>query len=236
MAQQLVGRAVRVEDHVLWALLPTTTAVQLDGATGRPHLALAVVLGLVLSLFPGIQHAHAAPDANAEARFVSLINAERANAGLPALKVAGDLTKVARRHSVRMAESGKLHHNANLGSEVSGWDKVGENVGRGPNVDRVHAAFMASDGHRRNILDPDWTEVGVGVEVVDGGLWVTEIFRLPSGASAPKPEPKPEPKAEPEPKPKPEPKPEAAPTAQAPPTYWSASVRKTLHSKRVKRG
>jgi uncharacterized protein YkwD len=175
-------------------------------------LTATVVLALLLALVPGIRGAEAAPDAGIESQFVQLINGERAKAGLPALRVAGDLVAVARRHSVRMADQQHLHHNPNLGGEVSGWDKVGENVGRGPNVDRIHAAFMASAGHRRNILDPEWTEVGVGVEVVDGGLWVTELFRLPAGASAPPPPPPP-PAPAADPAPASEPAPSAAPAS-----------------------
>ncbi|WP_169786697.1 CAP domain-containing protein [Nitriliruptor alkaliphilus] len=181
-------------------------------ATAAPApiaVLLTLVLALVLALVPGIGAAQAAPDSGVEARFVQLINAERAKAGLPALRVADDLVGVGRRHAVRMAEQDHLHHNPNLGSDVKGWDKVGENVGRGPDVDRVHAAFMASEGHRRNILDPEWTEVGVGVEMVDGGLWVTELFRLPSGASAPPPAADPAP-ADPAPDPAPTSTPEPA--------------------------
>lgn len=171
-------------------------------ATAGPAPAVTVgtlILALLLTLVPGVRIAEAAPDAGLEARFVELINSERASAGLPSLRVADDLIGVGRRHAVRMAEREDLHHNPNLGSDVSGWDKVGENVGKGPDIDRIHAAFMASEGHRRNVLDPDWVEVGVGVEVVDGGLWVTELFRLPSGAAAASPQPEPEPPAEPAP-------------------------------------
>jgi hypothetical protein len=198
-------------------------------AMPRPVAVVStLVLALVLALLPGGHGADAAPDAGIEAQFVSLINAERANAGLPALRVASDLVAVGRRHAVRMAAAADLHHNPNLGSDVAGWDKVGENVGRGPSLDRIHAAFMASEGHRRNILDPEWVEVGVGVEIVDGGLWVTELFRLPTGASQPAPAAAPAPTAEPapvadpepapaaDPAPAPEPQPAEAPSADAP--------------------
>lgn len=169
-------------------------------AARRPFPAVATtVLALVLTLLPGARAADAAPDAGAEAQFVALINAERASAGLPEVRVAGDLVEVGRRHARRMADQQHLHHNPALGSDVTGWDKVGENVGRGPDVDRVHAAFMASDAHRRNILDAEWIEVGVGVEVTDGGIWVTELFRLPTGAAAPASQPQAE--AEPAPAP-----------------------------------
>jgi hypothetical protein len=161
-----------------------------------PVWVAAVVLALLASLLPQVTSpAHA--DSGMEAEFVALINKERAATGAKAVKVAGDLTSVARTHSKRMADQDHLHHNPNLGSDVTGWRKVGENVGRGPSVGAIHNAFMNSSGHKRNILDPDWIEVGVGVVIRDGQVWVTEIFRVPSGSTS---EPKPEPEPEPEPK------------------------------------
>ncbi|MDX1512010.1 MAG: CAP domain-containing protein [Nitriliruptorales bacterium] len=166
---------------------------------------------------------HALASSSVESDFVARINAERAERGLAKLSVASDLVAVAREHSQRMANQSNLHHNPNLGSDVKGWKKVGENVGKGPSVSAIHTAFMNSAGHKRNILDSDWTQVGVGV-VVDGNgiIWVTEIFRLPSGATTtPKPEPQPEPAPEPDPEPEPTPTPKPAPSPEPAPTQSS---------------
>ncbi len=174
----------------------------------------ALVVALVAALLPAaITPAFA--DSGMESQFVSAANSERAAKGLPALEVAGDLTSVARSHSRVMADASNLHHNPNLGSAVSGWQKVGENVGRGPTVSAIHSALMDSSGHRRNILDSEWTQIGVGV-VLDGGgqVWVTQVFRKPVGA-APKPEPEPEPEPAPEPEPEP-PAPDPHPILEQP--------------------
>jgi hypothetical protein len=127
---------------------------------------------------------------DAEDGFVARISQERAAAGLPALDPAADLQVVARRHAHRMAERGTPFHNPNLGSEVTGWSLVGENVGYGPDVETVHGKFMASADHRRIILMPELTEVGVGVvRTGDGRLWVVEVFRRPEAAPTPAPAP-----------------------------------------------
>jgi uncharacterized protein YkwD len=124
-----------------------------------------------------------AADSNAAA-FVTRTNAARRAQGLPGYAVAADLAAVARRHSAEMAAKQSLYHNPNLGSEVSGWQVVGENVGTGGTVDSIHTAFMNSPAHRANILATDYTQIGVGtVTDANGRMWVTEVFRLPYRAS-----------------------------------------------------
>jgi uncharacterized protein YkwD len=180
-------------------------ATTISPSTSRPRGPAAVVLLALIAvlLAPAPIAAHA--DAGLESEFVAALNSARASQGLPALAMAGDLTSVARAHSRVMADADHLHHNPALGSAVSGWRKIGENVGRGPSVASVHGALMNSPGHRRNILDPDWTELGMGVVVENGQLWVTQVFRTPANAApapAPAPEPEPEPRAERSPEPR----------------------------------
>lgn len=160
---------------------------------------------------------------SAAATLTAWVGQERAAAGLPALSVASDLVEVATRHSQRMASSGRLYHNPSLGSEVSGWERVTENVGRGPDARPVHDAFMASSTHAANILDAGVTEVGVGVVWVDGSLWVTQVFRRPARSASPPPPPAPGPGPEPGPA-APAPPAPAAPTTDGPPAETSASA------------
>ncbi len=156
---------------------------------GWRALVGGVVLALLLSFVPFLP-APAIASSGVESSFITAVNRERAAIGLPAVVVSGDLTAAARRHSGVMAEAADLHHNPDLGGAVGGWRKIGENVGRGPSVDAIHKAFMASPGHRDNILDPDWSQVGIGVVEAGNTIWVTEMFRDPLAAepapSAPK--------------------------------------------------
>ena len=149
----------------------------------------------------------------AEACFFNSLNSERSARGRPKLVLKGDLTTVARRHSSRMADDGTIYHNKNLSNEVGGdWWALGENVGMGPTCKAIHDAFMASPGHKANILDRDYNQAGIGVEIKDETIYVTEVFAgRPSGPAAAKPKPKvnvvPKPPA---PKPVPRPKPPEA--------------------------
>lgn len=145
------------------------------------------VVAMLVALLAGLFAAPAAAgvDVDAEARLVAAMNADRAAAGLAPLQVATDLTAVARAHAARMADAADLHHNPDLPGEVAGWQRLGENVGRGPDVDAIHAALMASPSHRANLLDDDFGQIGVGVEHRDGRYWVAQVFRLPDHADDP---------------------------------------------------
>lgn len=158
-----------------------------------------VLVTTVLASIAGAVTAIAAPTAasasnsSMEAQFVAKMNAERQANGLRPYSVSSDLTSIARQHSSQMASQGKLYHNPSLTSQVQNWQAVGENVGDGPTVSDIHTAFMHSPEHRANILDHDFTQVGVGVTVDSSGqVWVTEDFREPmhsttSTSSAPAP-------------------------------------------------
>ena len=96
-----------------------------------------------------------------------------------------------------MAAQKRLYHNPSLATQVTGWKYVGENVGYGPDVSTLFQAFMNSTPHRDNILDHDFTQIGVGAVTVSGTTWVSMVFREPLHAtssttkkSAPKPKPK----------------------------------------------
>lgn len=118
----------------------------------------------------------------------AMTNADRSAARLRALSTASDLQSLAQSRANDQARNGALAHTTNLGSKVSNWKKLGENVGRGPNLRDIETAFMASPSHRENILDPDFSQFGVGV-TWDGKeyFYVAVIFRQPMSASAPAP-------------------------------------------------
>ena len=128
-------------------------------------------------LFPLASPATA--DTGMEPEFLRLANQERAAQGLSTLSVAGDLVDYARHHSAVMNSEQTLRHSSELRT-LTNWDMLGENVGRGGSVQALHDAFMASPSHRENVLKPNFSEVGIGVVVADGTIWVTFVFRDPA--------------------------------------------------------
>jgi hypothetical protein len=92
-----------------------------------------------------------------------------------------------------MAASGGISHNPNLGSDVTGnWQKLGENVGEGPDVDTLFKAFVNSPHHYANLVDPAFSLIGIGVVVAaDGTMYTTHDFEQPANSPAPAPPPPP---------------------------------------------
>ncbi len=131
----------------------------------------------------------AAPGASASSgsSFVSLVNSARAAAGLHGYAVSSQLTAVAQGQAQRMASQQRLYHNPGLASQVTNWKYVGENVGYGPDVSTLFSAFMHSPEHKANILDHDFTQIGVGTVTKNGTLWVSMVFRQPMHATSSKP-------------------------------------------------
>jgi hypothetical protein len=129
-------------------------------------------------------------DSSSERTSARDTNAARAQRSKPKLAWNDELSRIARDHSADMARDGYIYHSRDLDKKVDGWDFLGENVGTGPDVESIDAAFMESAPHRRNILDK-FTRIGVGVVVAeDGSLYLTQIFMRPSASRAKSSHPK----------------------------------------------
>jgi len=103
------------------------------------------------------------------------------------------LSEVARAHSEEMARFGYFSHQAAGGQSPADrlsaagiiWVRVGENIASCETVVEAESAFMHEPrfehNHRWNILNPDYTRIGVGIASgSDGRLYITEDFaRLP---------------------------------------------------------
>ena len=163
------------------AVLPSAVPTAHRALTGvrRSILAVCLSVAFVLSGLPVPAEATGSAS-NAERDFAALVNVERAKRGVGALVVRTDIVTVARQHSDTMASQQRLHHNPNFSTQITGWQRLSENVGVGPSVTSIHQALMASEGHRRNILDDRVTEIGIGVTVSGSHVWVTQNFRRPS--------------------------------------------------------
>jgi uncharacterized YkwD family protein len=119
-----------------------------------------------------------------EKQVVELVNKERAKQGLPALKIDNELSKVARVKSNDMATNKYFDHTSpTYGSPFDMMKKfgikystAGENIAMGQRTpEEVMKAWMNSDGHRANILNKNYTHIGVGY-VANGNYWTQEFI------------------------------------------------------------
>ena len=114
-----------------------------------------------------------------------LLNQDRSANGLPALKLDPVLCEIARAKSKDMKEKNYFSHTSPTYGSASqmlksfgySFQAVGENIAHHATVEKSQAAFMSSDGHRRNILGSQWTKVGIGVWYdAQGFVYVTQMF------------------------------------------------------------
>ncbi|WP_190159789.1 CAP domain-containing protein [Streptomyces litmocidini] len=120
----------------------------------------------------------------AEAEVFRLVNTERAKVGCTPVRADARLAALAGAFSADMAARGFFDHTDPDGdtpwvrAEQAGISGMGgENIARGQvDAAAVMASWMNSDGHRANILNCDFTTMGVGVVFGDGGPWWTQDF------------------------------------------------------------
>lgn len=88
------------------------------------------------------------------------VNASRAAAGLPALRENVTLDVKADKWAQGMRDACRIWHSNLADGAPKEWRKLGENVGMGGSIDQIHVAYMNSPGHRANVLDPSFTQMG----------------------------------------------------------------------------
>ncbi|MDK1472166.1 CAP domain-containing protein [Streptomyces sp. 549] len=119
------------------------------------------------------------------AQVLRLANSERAKAGCEPLKSEARLTSAAQKHTDLMARSGVLSHTGSDGSTLSSrvkaagypFSAVGENIARGQRTpEQVMDGWMRSPGHRANILNCNFRDIGIGVSTQANGPWWTQNF------------------------------------------------------------
>lgn len=121
-----------------------------------------------------------------ENEVIKLVNVERAKAGLPALKTNWELSRVARYKSQDMIDKNYFSHTSpTYGSPFDmmknfglSYRTAGENIAMGQRTpSEVVTAWMNSPGHRANILNASFTEIGVGLAKTSNGTpYWTQMF------------------------------------------------------------
>ncbi len=124
-------------------------------------------------------------DEGIEKEMVIRVNIERSKRNVPPLIWDNSITLVAREKSKDMFVRKYFSHydpdGKNVGDRMDGnhvsYTLVGENLAYAPDIESAHEGLMNSEGHRKNILEPRYHRIGIGI--IDGGIYgkmFTQIF------------------------------------------------------------
>lgn len=161
-----------------------------------------------------------------EQQILALVNQQRNLNGLPSLSFSAQLTYAAQVHSTHMAAlSAVVGLNAAMAHTLDGspvprltdradyagfeYSALGENIAYGfSGADDVMQAWMNSSGHRANILNSMFTQIGISVKTSPSGVkYFTQEFGSPAPGFVPPTNPPPAPTPSPSPAPAPTPPP-----------------------------
>ena len=128
------------------------------------------------------------PDPAAEQELFALLTAERATRGLAPLEWDPRLLPVARQHAQEMFALKYFGHQSpvtgspfdRLATAKIAYTRAGENLAYAHSVTVAHRGLMESQGHRENILRPEFTRIAIGVVSAGSyGRMFTQLFITP---------------------------------------------------------
>lgn len=133
---------------------------------------------------PGADNSEEIMEESLAHQVVRLVNEERAKAGLPALTIDVNTEAAALVRAKEIKQS--FSHTRPNGTQFAtalkeqgvSYRGAGENIAWGQkSPEAVMQAWMNSDGHRANILNPKFTKIGVGhYQDANGTNYWTQLF------------------------------------------------------------
>lgn len=165
---------------------PQPTAAPTPAPTNKPSVQPTPTRKPAATTPPSNGDDYTTPSISAqEENAFILLNQDRIANGLPALTLDPVLSSIARAKSRDMNDKNYFSHTSpTYGSPFQmlkhfgySFTSVGENIAHHATVEKSQAAFMSSDGHRRNVLGTQWSKVGIGVwKDAQGFVYVTQLF------------------------------------------------------------
>jgi uncharacterized protein YkwD len=164
--------------------------------SSRLYLTTAICIVGLGSAVVGFDAAPVRPAATSRvaADVVTLTNGQRGTVGRARLRTNARLMRAAQLHAEQIARAGELAHvlpdavypraEDRLAAAGYRWQTYGENLALGQRTpaEAVHS-WMRSRGHRRNIVSPDFTELGVGYAIDRAGRrYYVQVFANPSSS------------------------------------------------------
>ncbi|MCB8814758.1 CAP domain-containing protein [Desulfosporosinus sp. SRJS8] len=115
---------------------------------------------------------------------LDLINAERSKIGAAPLSTDIKVMEIAQIKSEDMVKNNYFSHTSpTYGSPFDMLSKLGvtfhgaaENIALNSSVENAHAALMASEGHRKNMLNASYSYIGIGIADSPKGKVFVQMF------------------------------------------------------------
>jgi len=191
-----IGRGIRYRTTVVLAvvLIALLSAFQISSAADRNIAAAAhdwlARCFMTLPPLSSKTEVYPTPDAQTYAQSIfEQTNQIRAGKGLKTLARDPHLDAVAQAHAIDMATQGYFDHHSPQGMDVFDrmesagcprWWTGGENIAAGYQTAAIaEEAWMNSPGHRRNILDGNYENIGIGAYYLPGseyGWYWVQVF------------------------------------------------------------
>lgn len=119
-----------------------------------------------------------------EQKMINLVNQDRAANGLPALTFDSSLRAGALEHSRDMMQNNYFSHTSPTQGDFTTriraagvkYTAAGENIAKYGSVESAEVGFMNSPGHRANILNANFTRIGIGIVYNNGAYYITQWF------------------------------------------------------------
>lgn len=116
-------------------------------------------------------------DEVSETKMFEMVNEERSKRGINKLSWDPTIVPVARDYATDMWKRSYFSHYSPEGKDVGDrltaakikYQVAGENLALAPTLNIAHQGLMNSEGHRENILSPDYKKIGIGV--IDNGVY-----------------------------------------------------------------
>jgi uncharacterized protein YkwD len=112
----------------------------------------------------------------AEQFLIAATNDLRVDLALSAVSVDATLDAYAGSWAMHMAVAGAVTH-SDIDTLLDGWTLIGENVVTAGSADSAFAALVTSPAHYEVLVNPGYTDIGVGVvQDEEGAVWVAQVL------------------------------------------------------------
>lgn len=203
ISAKTLEKTLEIEEELVESFAPSSYTVRSGDSMWKIAVRFQVGISELIKANPQIKNPaliyvgqvitipNAAPLSSLEDEVIRLVNVQRANYGLPMLVKNWEASRVARYKSQDMIDKRYFAHmSPTYGSPFTMMQNFGlrfsaaaENIAYGQRTAaEVMNSWMNSPGHRANILNRSFTQIGVGAaKASNGTLYWTQMFLKPIG-------------------------------------------------------